>query len=617
MSILSRNRFSGCSPVVICFAYCLSWLTLSVLMVVCIPARWSASAVSLPAPEIGTLSVTSASPGDSFKITGRNFELAKEKNTVLFTGSISHTPPALALVESVNADGTELSVITPYGAGSGTVSVQISDGQKVESSQTIAVTTSASGDVLDADNSDPVIGARAEFKMGGTVNTAFTSPKGVFMVPVTQGNKREIKIVGSTATPRYGTDRRSDLLVKPDCDNHYIDFMRLHKLNGQNIMVGGGSSPNPHGAGFAGMGMAQAFVSQSKTADMQQEAKGKKPSGQTTEQTNSQSDQPIFKVPPNAKVRFPDGATSGTLNVAIFKPQSAPAPLPIGHYSSSIVQIMPFGVVIEGGAKLSFPNRDGLTFADVAKAKLFRFDQTEGSEKLGTFVEVEGKAGVVTLSKDGKWVETADYAITETSYYFVSIERDTATVTGKVLISNLLERRPIPGAIVISRGQYAYTDVNGEFKLEGVPVIKERGDTAIVETDYLRPDGHVLIRETGGVSLVARQVSKIEQAIVLPPRLINHSPEFTVPNSLTLRVGETRTINLKVVGLDDRNKSSVTVTGAGFATVNYFGILWCKNFKLRLAPQNKDVGDHKLMISAVDSLKVKTSRTVLIKIIPR
>ena len=42
-------------------------------------------------------------------------------------------------------------------------------------------------------------------------------------------------------------------------------------------------------------------------------------------------------------------------------------------------------------------------------------------------------AGPATVSSDGKRVETAAEAVTETTYYFVSIPRTTVTVVGNVV----------------------------------------------------------------------------------------------------------------------------------------------------------------------------------------
>src|SRR5262249_53426173 len=119
--------------------------------------------------------------------------------------------------------------------------------------------------------------------------------------------------------------------------------------------------------------------------------------------------------------------TTCPLSVTPFERGRTPADLPPGIFSSTIVQITPFGATITPGAKLTFPNSDNLPAG--SKARLFKFDQTAGSATLGTFVDV----GEATVSDSGERVETAPNAITETTYYFVSVPRPTAMLTGHLV----------------------------------------------------------------------------------------------------------------------------------------------------------------------------------------
>src|SRR6185503_1701271 len=151
-------------------------------------------------------------------------------------------------------------------------------------------------------------------------------------------------------------------------------------------------------------------------------------------------------------------------------------------FSSSIAQIAPFGVKLMPGGKLTFPNPDGFTAG--SPVKLFRFDLTPASPTLGTFVDT-GKQALV--SANGSRIETEENAITETSYYFVSLARPLTTVVGRVLDSD--GSTPVRGAIVHARGQEASTDGNGGFVLRRVPTIGEQ--RIAVAASLLRPSGRI------------------------------------------------------------------------------------------------------------------------------
>jgi uncharacterized protein (TIGR03437 family) len=120
-----------------------------------------------------------------------------------------------------------------------------------------------------------------------------------------------------------------------------------------------------------------------------------------------------------------------------------PVNLPVGHFSSRIAQITPFGVALPAPTKLTFPNADAIPAG--TKATLFKFDQNEASATLGQFIAI----GEATVSADGQAIETAANAITEGSYYFASIPRPLGAINGRVVEKN---GRPVPRAIVQVRG---------------------------------------------------------------------------------------------------------------------------------------------------------------------
>lgn len=315
----------------------------------------------------------------------------------------------------------------------------------------------------------------------------------------------------------------------------------------------------------------------------------------------------VLQSPEGASLSFLQGATKEKLSISVFKRERTLVALPRYFYSSTIVQIMPFGARIEPGGKLIFPNKDGILNENTPR--LFHFDQNKYGKDLGDFVDV----GRATVSPDKKWVETDPGAIKETGYYFVSEKWPTTTIKGRVKRS---DEKPVIRAIVISRGQFTYSDRNGDFKLPCVPVVRS-GDPASVEITYLRPDGNVLSIERAGVEVKAVGVSNIGSELVLPSKAINNPPTIIAPANLTLRAGETRNFRFKVIDPETKKKLLVSVSGARFATVLSPGILWCKDYKLHLAPQANDVGEHTLILTAIDSFGARTLYKVSVKVIAR
>src|SRR5581483_6715118 len=92
-----------------------------------------------------------------------------------------------------------------------------------------------------------------------------------------------------------------------------------------------------------------------------------------------------FSFPDNTVATFPAGTTGNQVFLTLLANGHTPAPLPAGIFSSTIAQLTPFGVKLNPGGKLSFPNADGLPAN--AQARLYKLDQTSTGATLGTFVE--------------------------------------------------------------------------------------------------------------------------------------------------------------------------------------------------------------------------------------
>src|SRR5262249_25493096 len=100
----------------------------------------------------------------------------------------------------------------------------------------------------------------------------------------------------------------------------------------------------------------------------------------------------------NAESNANAAATSPDQNLTLtyLEPGRTPANLPVGHFSTRIAQIAPFGQPISPGARLSFPNADAIPVG--AQPRLFKFDQTNGSATLGQFIDI----GAATVTADGQ-----------------------------------------------------------------------------------------------------------------------------------------------------------------------------------------------------------------------
>lgn len=638
MSVTRINRFVGQgSKLVVFMLCCLSLWVVSMF----VPTVWRAAGSAVPAP-LSQLRVTGfgqpgTKVGQRVEIQGSGFDTnSPHQNHVYFTNSQTGDLAEALFDPAVQPTGSTLAVITPYDAMSGFVQVRVGAigaqcapctpcAPCTQSATQLSVETSFSGIVQDSGSCCGIEGVTVSVSgLPGFNGSTTTTANGVFvfsMVSTIQGTQLPAGLnywVDGTAVHSCyvkkqlptaltaGADVYNGVITlrsvsasckipkKKDCCNQTVASIGANK---------GASKPNLVAASATGVKATRntlvrssSFVvdGQSPTASVQTEAimkiKGK----------DIRAGEVVLQIP--------NGALRGKLKLDVFESERTPVRLPRKFFSSTIVQIAPFGIRIEPGAKLIFPNRDKIR--KDRKARLFRFDQEMGSKTLGTFVE----AGWATVSADEKLVETGAGAIKETGYYFVSDEWPTETLTGHVQGS---DGRPVLGAIVIARGQFIYTKGNGDFQLPDVPAV-ESGVPAIVKVTLLRPDGVVITKEFAGVPITVGGDNKVPD-VVLPPRPVNHPPEFSTPSSFTIRAGETRNLTLKVSELNNEKKARVFIEEPkpGFATVIFSGILWCRDYRLRLAPQAKDVGEHKLTLTAVDSLRVSTSHTISVKVIPR
>ncbi|MBX3278322.1 MAG: hypothetical protein KF868_10000 [Acidobacteria bacterium] len=271
-----------------------------------------------------------------------------------------------------------------------------------------------------------------------------------------------------------------------------------------------------------------------------------------------------------------------------------PANLPDGHFSSRIAQATPFGAIAAQGIKLTFPNDDAIPAGTTAT--LFQFDQRPESETLGRFIAL----GEARASQDGAVVETSDGAITEGSYYFVSIERPTSAVIGRVVSG---DGRPLPRAIVSARGRSAFTDSYGGFVLTRVPVLRtNERDEIRLEVSYQRGDGVVLRNDETRVELRAGDASGLDSAIVLAEPPADFPPSVLAPRRVEIEAGKSQTFDVAVVEPNGETDPAFEISGSAqaFTTVAQ-GVTEIGGGVYRLRMEPTAAGEFELIVLARDS----------------
>jgi len=489
--------------------------------------------------------------GQMMTITGEGFYPTPPENTVLIGGVEARV---------MTASANQLTIIVPFGGRSGPVSVITPGGEGV-SVRRLPMRTSVSG-VIEDTNRQPISGVTV--RLIGTGIFAITGAEGSFILPDAQPSPAAtLEIDGGTVptTLPYPT-LRLKMRIVAEQDNQLSRPVALQQATGPSIRAGAGalaisSSPAQTVAG------------------------------------RIQNNGVIFEVRDGTSVSFPDSGRIGALTLSIIENNRTPVNLPAGQFSAIIPQITPFGAVLLPGAKLTFPNPDG--YPAGTPVKLFRLDQNRANpgDTLGSFVET----GTAVVSADGQRIETGPNAITEVSVYFVSNDRPTTTVVGRVVDSDGVT--PVRQALVRARGQEAFTDGNGAFTLRGVVV--SQGDLISVEASFVRPNGRVDRTQRNNISTVVGGETPVAPALVLPSEISNRQPVVLAPTILAINAGETRDINVVAYDPDMGQTIRIAVTGANFASIIPQGN---DVYTLRLNPRADDAGRYTLKLTATDNLNL-------------
>ncbi len=530
-----------------------------------------------------TVSGFSASPvlaGQALGIQGNGFSATATDNLVRIGG---------AEASVVSAAANLLSVVVPYGVQSGPVSVRTDQGEGA-SANPLGVRTSISG-LVETTSRQPIPGVK--LRVVGTSINATTDAEGGFLLPDTPAGVSLVEVDGSevSTSPPYPKVILK-VTVIGNRDNQFPGPIALQQPTGPGLPVGSGSFADCAECGTAAANKSAIFhenSTQSATAA---------PEGSV------QTGGVIFDVPDNAAALFPGGATSGVITLTVLENGRTPALLPSGQFSSVIAQLTPFGVRLTPGGKLTFPNPDG--FPAGARATLFKLDQSTNSPSLGNFIA----AGEAVVSGDGKIIETAAGAITETSLYFVSLARPTTTVVGRVVESD--GTTPVRKALAHSRGQEAFTDGAGGFTLRNTPV-NGANDTLTVEASFARPGGRIDRVQRAGVPVVVGGVTQVSPPLVLPAATSNRPPVILAPSSLIVSQGETRDVSV-IVSDPDKGQSLSTMAAVGVQFARIIGTTTPGVFILRITPTANESGNFTLRITASDDAGGSATQNIALRV---
>jgi uncharacterized protein (TIGR03437 family) len=478
-------------------------------------------------------------------------------------------------------------VRVPFGAGTGTVTAVTGRG---ESTFPLTMRSSVSGVVQlvqrQPDGTDKRIGLRGVTVriVSPTVSPAVLSgDDGSFLIPdvlglnAVQATAVYLNVDASTAGVTNLSLKRVDRMIAfAGRDNQYPGYLELRPSTGKNIPVGSNRllSDEP----------------------MRMSASARPEENEYTGQTGE-----IVFEPNGSTVRYADGSTVSAVTVTALDTGRVPVDLPAGQFSSTIVQLTPFGGQITPGGKLTLPNTDSLPAGSTAT--LYHYVQTAGNAALGQWVA----EGVAQVSADGMRVETGQNAVKETSYYFVSVPRPLTTIYGSVKEA---DGQPARAAQVQVRGQsgFALTDVNGGFLLRNVPVM---GTEAVIEVNYLRADETVDRAERRGVTLRVGTTA-ISPPIVLPGQGQGRAPALLLPKSLAIEAGKTTDYTfLAYARVASATLQPPVVTGVPFAAITSLNN---DRYALRLSPGSTAAGNYTLTIAATDSQSLKTEETIALEV---
>ncbi|MFZ4793214.1 MAG: IPT/TIG domain-containing protein [Blastocatellia bacterium] len=398
--------------------------------------------------------------GETISIDGNGFSAVTNENIVRFGG---------AQARVISASASQLTVIVPFGAESGQVVIQ-SKGVEARSGSAFRIKTSISGIVqtTGSSTSSPAPLNDVTVRLAGTNASVRTNPQGTFVLSDIPDGVSLVEIDGGTnvSTPPFPSVTLK-MTARADRDNQVAQPISLQQISGGSGNVGTATSGESgtvltailNGLGGAGFG--------SLVGRERNEVESKLLEAAVREQLAPQagstqiSDRGVtLDVPVTTVVKFPDGRSTGTLQVTVIEKSRLPGiVLPTGVYSSMIAQITPIGASFSPGASITFPNPDATGLAAGSRVDLYRYDSTAG-------VFVKRGAGIVSSNRtqvvsDGRVVDAG-------GFWLAAVASSVTTVTGRVIDSS---GNPVAGSKVTVNGRATISDQNGGFSLPDVATV--------------------------------------------------------------------------------------------------------------------------------------------------
>ncbi len=513
------------------------------------------------------------------EIRGSGFSSIKQENIVRISGLDA---------EVMDATPTNLRVMVPFGVEAGTVRVITPTGEGV-SQEILPVVTSISG-VVENTLLQPLAGVTVS--IAGLMSDK-TDSEGHFVLPnIPNEGLYEVEFNGEAldVDPPYPIFGKK-ISAQKNRDNVFTSRITLQQATGSSAFVG--SSPSSY------------------TSDGNSRFSGTSSAIVGPDPVNIETDKFVLEVQGGTRATIlkdtPEGKKEVEVKVELFLTpllnSRTPVELPLGQFSSSIVQITPFGVKLEPGAKLTFPNKDNLEAG--APAILYRYDRAEGK-----FVQDTAKA---TVSADGSKIETELGAIKVTSYYFAARASELTTIRGYVYEND--GKTPVNRASVRFRGQESYTDGAGSYVLRYVPV--KTGEGVSVEVSAVRPNGRVdrVVSEE-----VPARIGDITEApdVIMPKIDANRPPTIIAAKKLTVKENTSQDFKIVVNDPDPNQELRVDLTSAPlalFARVFRGGVIGntgssaSSTYSLRLAPGFNDARPDPYILKLVATDGAEGGRT--------
>lgn len=407
----------------------------------------SSNAVTLdvagtPSPSLSISGFGINSPalaGQTVTIEGNGFSPQLNENVVRFG-------PAQARV--IAASANRLTVIVPFGARSGQVIVQ-ANASEVRSEAVFKVKTSISGIIQSTGRPGitPAPLQNVTVRLAGTNITARTNPQGTFVLSDVPPGISLVEVDGGTTAtnPPYPTVTLK-VAARADRDNQFTQPISLQQISG-------GSAPL--GSSMAGATPSETALHQALQTIAKQAAPGLSNQFLPISRTILITDREVtLEVPFGINLKFPDGKTSGQVQLTVIEGSRLPGiTLPGGVYAPSIAQITPIGTRFSPGISISFPNPDPARMTPGSRVILYRYDPGTGG-----FLQ----RGTASVSEDGGRIISDGRLVDLATFWMIGLPGGVTTVNGRVLDN---QGRPVVGAKVSVNGRAQISDQNGGFTL--------------------------------------------------------------------------------------------------------------------------------------------------------